>query len=119
MPSEKIKKLFNGAQNMSSSVLEDPRDNLAKSPHLSEEEMQSRSLQDCVQEWEENPILPSRALPGTSARPPPCSREGHQAFISKARVRHLESTDAISIVQPGTQMGLALLDPVFVPFTYL
>ena len=104
---------------MSSSVLEDPRDNLAKSPHLSEEEMQSRSLQDCVQEWEENPILRGRALPGISARPPPCSREGHQAFISKAQVRHLERTDAIGIVQPGTQMGLALLDPVFVPFTYL
>ena len=96
---------------MSSSVLADPRDNLAKSPHPLEEEAQSRSLQDCVKEWEEHPLLPSRALPSTSARSPPRSREGHQASISKAQVRQLGSTDAVDMAQPVTRMGLALLDP--------
>ena len=87
---------------MSSSVLADPRDNLAKSPHPLEEEAQSRSLHDCVKEWEEHPLLPSRALPSTSARSPPRSREGHQASISKAQVRQLGSTDAVDMAQPVT-----------------
>ena len=96
---------------MSSSVLADPGDNPAKSPRPLEEEAQSRSLQGCVQEWEEHSLLPSRALLITSARSPPHSREGHQASISKAQARQLGSTDAVDMAQPVTQMGLALLDP--------
>lgn len=98
------------------SVLEDPRANLAKSPHPSEEEVQSRSLQDQVQEWEETPFSQAELflapLPGHRHAP------GKDIAYLKGTSETLESTDAIGAVQPVTQLGLAYWTPGFVPFTY-
>lgn len=61
-------------------------------------------------------------LPEYKLRSSPRSKEGRQAFISRAQVRRrcLESIAAVYFAQPETQMGLTLLEPNvgFVPFIY-
>ena len=123
-PFRKYKEALKLGLKMWSSVLEYLRDNLANLFILQRRKYNPEmyrtvcgNVKKSAFSWADLAPLPEYKL-----RSSPCSREGRQAFISRAQVRTrcLESTAAVYLVQPETQMGLTLLEPNvgFVPFIY-